>query len=80
MKGQSTPIAVAGFAFIIIGIIIVLIGAFTITSPIHSALNQTASSFPTFIMGSLSAAVSGGILVVVGIIFVFIGALVVKHS
>ncbi len=80
MKAQSTLVALAGIAFVLIGIIIAIIGVFTITSPTSHVLNQTVSSFPTFIMGSLSAALSGSILVIIGIVFVFIGAFLIKHS
>ncbi len=80
MKGQSGIAAIIGMALIVIGIIFVFIGVSTITSPISRAINQTASTFPTYIVGALSADVSGVILILIGMGLAFIGGLILKAS
>ena len=71
---------IIGGIFAIVGIIIVLIGIGTATSPISQAANQTTSSLPHYFIGAFSSAVSGGILIVLGIVLVFIGGFIISKS
>lgn len=67
-------------ALLVAGIVLVIVGAITVTSPIGQAQNQTASSLPHYFISALGSGLVGGILIVVGILIAAAGGWLLAHS
>lgn len=69
-----------GIALLVAGIVLVIVGAVTATSPIGQAQNQAVSSLPPYFISALGSGLVGGILIVVGILIAAAGGWILAHS
>ena len=73
-------IKIIGVVLVILGILFMLEGWYTITKPTYNALNQTASSLPSYFASVLGSEFSGVPLIILGLGFFSIGAFILSRS